>query len=342
MRRPLKQSSLFFRFAFLLLLFTIPSSSQEPERHLLTMIFGGDVTFAAAFENDIDDSTSFPFRRSEWLRDADITMVNLENPITERGTRVRKEYNFRCNPKYASLLKDAGIDIVTLANNHIYDYGNDGVFDTIDLLDSLDIKHVGAGKNLSSARTPVIIHAQGKRIAFLAYLDSIHTKKLRFVTDSIAGPVNVNLTSIENDIQSLRDSADFVVINLHWGVEKSREPTDRQISIAHTLIDFGADLIIGHHPHVLQAIEKYHGKIIAYSLGNFVFGGIRRNTYTTAVLKVTLDSSADEAASAELLPVHVRRWQPLLLTGSRANALMKYVRKRSLRFPESIFKKRKR
>jgi len=335
-----KSSLSLLRFLPLLYLLATHEFLFGQESARLTMIFGGDVTLTGAFENDVGGDLSFPFQRSRWLGDVDITMVNFENPMTSRGNRIRKEYNFRCNPKYVTLLKDAGIDIVTLANNHVYDFGDEGVFDTIDLLDSAGIKHVGAGKNLASARSPFIFHARGKRIVFLAYLDSVRTSSLLFATDSTAGPANADLSAMQRDIQAIRDSADFIVVNLHWGIEKSREPTERQVELAHRLIDFGADLIIGHHPHRLQAIERYHGKVIAYSLGNFVFGGNRRNTYLTAALKITVDSLASRMATAQLVPVQVRKWQPLLLTGRRAAALVRYVKRCSSRFPESIFKKR--
>ena len=304
------------------------------------MYFAGDVVLANHFEEEVGDSLSTPFAKLRWFGESDITMVNLENPITTRGEVTPKEFNFRQHPKYTSMVRNAGIDIVTLGNNHIYDFGDAGVFDTIHDLDSLGIGHVGAGMNITEARKPVIREIRGMRIAFLGYLGFVKTSYLPSASATEAGPAIFTIANLKQDIAGLRGHADYIVVNIHWGVEKSHEPEERQIALAHAAIRAGADLIIGHHPHVLQGIERYRGKIIAYSLGNFIFGGKAINSYPTAVLKIELPSRRPARAQAAVIPVDIERWQASALQGAKADSVLREVRSYSEIFRETIFRKR--
>jgi hypothetical protein len=133
------------------------------------LYFAGDCTLADHFEVFVGDRLDYPFQRLTLLPRPDIFMVNLENPVTSRTQRIEKEFNFKMNPKYLMVLQSAGINVVTLANNHIFDYGSEGLLDTIHYLDSLSIRHVGAGHNLTEARKPTVFEVKGFRIAFLGY-----------------------------------------------------------------------------------------------------------------------------------------------------------------------------
>jgi poly-gamma-glutamate capsule biosynthesis protein CapA/YwtB (metallophosphatase superfamily) len=263
-------------------------------------------------------------------------MLNLENPLTANGQKVEKTYNFRARPEYVKILKDAGVDIVTIANNHIYDYGPEGLFDTITNLSKNDIYYIGAGRNIFEARHPVIFYIKEKKIAYFAYYGTHkHSDSYPATTDS-AGTAMRRLKIIQEDIARFRDQVDVVIVNFHWGIEKAELPGKDQISFAHQVIDYGADLIVGHHPHVLQGIEKYKNKIIAYSLGNFIFGGNSRKTYNTAVLQI--DISGD-TISATLIPIKVNYWQPFWLEGTEGEQVLDHIKKISAPFKESIFKK---
>lgn len=327
-------------FLFLSLFFfchNLKSQSAHPDT--VALYFAGDVTFANHFEQDIGDRFSYPFAKMKWFGDADISMINLENPLTTRGTPVIKEYNFQANPKYVKVLTDAGVDIVNLANNHIYDYGDDGVFDTIEYLDSAGIKHVGAGRNFTTACQPVLFTVKTLRVAYFGYFDSIKTMSLHFASDSEAGPVNFNLEYLKNDIAAIRESVDVIIVNVHWGIEKSHEVQERQIALAHEAIDAGADVIVGHHPHVLQGVERYKGKIIAYSLGNFIFGGNSHDSYSTAALKISIPVRFPKKIHANIIPLYVRHWQPHVMTGAGAKHLLYKMKKYSEIFPDHIFRK---
>ena len=324
----------------LLIICTFPLSrlhAQSPSQDTVKLYFGGDVNFGLFFADKIHDDLSYPFDRMKWLGEADVAMVNLENAMTRRGKRQHKEFVFHTKPKYGQLLREARIGLVTLANNHIYDYGREGIFDTMELLDSLGIKHVGAGANIDSARSPVIVERKGLRVGFLGYMDSISTTNLYFAKARKAGPAVLNRGYLVEDIGKLKAKCDFVVINIHWGVEKSRTPLQRQIELAHAAIDAGADLIIGHHPHVLQGIEVYRGKVIAYSLGNFLFGGSSRESYPTALLKVTIPVRAIDSARCEIVPIYVDHWQPRAFEGTGGTGVIDTIRHYSREFEKSIF-----
>jgi len=200
------------------------------------LFFAGDVTFANHFEKHVKHNYDYPFAKMGWFGNADITMVNLENPLTTRGTPVDKQFNFRALPEYIEVLKRGGIDLVTIANNHIYDYSSQGLFDTIDHLKSGGIKHIGAGKDLNDARKPVILDVKGLRIGFLAYYGLRKHSDSYPATDRSAGTALRKLTYIKKDIQRLKNDADFIVVNFHWGIEKENQPGDDQILFAHHVI----------------------------------------------------------------------------------------------------------
>ena len=138
----------------------------------IIIYFTGDVTLANHFEKHVKKSYDYPFSKMPWLKQADISMINLENPLTQRGTPRPKLFNFRADPAYVEALKLGGIDIVTLANNHIYDYSEEGIYDTIENLNNAGIRYVGAGRNITEAHKPEIFLIRGRKIAFLAYYGS--------------------------------------------------------------------------------------------------------------------------------------------------------------------------
>jgi hypothetical protein len=298
----------------------------------LILYFAGDCTLANHFEDFVGERFEYPFQRFRIFSEGDLPMINLENPVTERTQRVHKEFNFKMNPRYLKVLQEAGIRLVTLANNHIYDYGSAGLLDTIHFLDSVGIKHVGAGPNLQAAREPAIFDVKGVRLGFLAYFGG----GTNAATGTRAGVAPRFQHIIKTDIQKLKqsDKVDYVVVNFHWGKEKALYPEDWQVALAHFTVECGADLVVGHHPHVLQGVEKYKDAIIAYSLGNFLFGGKNRSTYNTIVLKVEIRG---RKRSVSVVPVRVENWQPYILSGEEGEGVIATVKQRSGRFRETIF-----
>ena len=301
----------------------------------IVMRFGGDCLLAAHYEAAAGNDVGRAFENFSILKDADIAMVNLECPVTTRGHKVEKPFNFRMNPRFLTALLNTGINIVNIANNHIFDYGSEGLFDTISYLDSIGIQHVGGGRTKAEAQQPVIIDVRGVRIGFLAYYGGGEAPT---ATKSGPGVARRDIGLIGSTIRTLktRDSVDFVVVNLHWGTEKADSPDGSQRMFAHQVIDAGADALIGHHPHVLQGIERYKKGVIVYSLGNFIFGGNNRSTYDTGLFEIRL---ANDSVEYGFIPVGIRAWKATLLSGGEATSVVTQVTRLSAVFPQSIFTK---
>jgi poly-gamma-glutamate synthesis protein (capsule biosynthesis protein) len=318
----IKQTLLVFSVMF--------SAASAQSADTVTMIFAGDLTLSDHVERFVGTRTGYVFGLWKPGREADIFMANLEHPVTTAVERVEKKFNFKMNPAMGATLLDAGLSLVNCANNHVFDYGFQGMDDTMRYLDSLEIPYVGLGRNIAEARRPVILERKGRKIGFLGYYGGGDFA----ATPSRQGFAPRVTRFIVEDVRKLRERVDYVVVNLHWGTERAPLPDDWQVTAAHRIVDAGADLIIGHHPHVLQGVERYKGKTIAYSLGNFVFGGNTAHTYETAVLKVAL---SDAGADIELLPVSVRKWQPFPSDDKTREAVLDLVRERSSHFPDHLF-----
>jgi poly-gamma-glutamate capsule biosynthesis protein CapA/YwtB (metallophosphatase superfamily) len=318
------------RRAFVLCLLPGFLWSQQESDSSATVIFTGDFNLAANFEYAAKHRPVNVFEHWADIGAYDLMMVNLENAVTRSIDSVDKEFVFKMKPEYLSQLSNAGISIVNCANNHAADFGVEGILETIQYLDLAWIWHTGIGRNLSEAREPVILDVNDVRIGFLGYGGSRN-----FIASRMQpGTTSRSQWLIVDDIKKLRPLVDFIVVNLHWGEELETEPSSSQIVLAHRIIESGADLIVGHHPHVLQGIEQYLGKTVAYSLGNFVFGGNSRCVNSeTAVLKVRF---AKDTMEVQAIPVSIRNWQALPADSSTANRVLKCLQERSQIFSKTI------
>lgn len=307
-------------------------TSAVEDSSTVVLRFGGDVLLAGQYETAVGDSVHRAFEDFDLFHTDDVSMVNLEVPVTTQGSKQVKPFTFRMKPKFLEVIPAAGIDVVNLANNHIFDFGKQGLFDTVDHLDSAKIERVGAGKNREDAHRPVIKTIKGKRIAFLGYYSGGEAPS---ATKRNPGVATRAVKVITKDIKSLRevDSVDYIVVNFHWGIEKAAKPSAQQRAFAHSVIDAGADAIIGHHPHVLQGVEIYNEKVIAYSLGNLVFGGNARSTYCTGVFEIRVSNGG---TACSFIPVCVKRWRLSVSTGDEEERAMKEMRELSSIFPKTI------
>jgi len=274
----------------------------------------------------------YPFARTHAvLRDADIAFANLEGPLTDRGSPVQgKEYLFRSPPRLVSgALARAGFDVVSLANNHTMDYGAAGLAQTIGALDRVGIRHVGAGANLAAARRAAIIKVRGQRIAFLGY--SLTFPESYWAEAGKPGTAFGHEDQIVADVRAARAVSDIVIVSFHWGRESSRTLRPYQVQLGHAAIDAGAALVIGHHPHVLQAVERYKGGAILYSLGNFAFGSYSQLAKTSVIALARFRNHHLEAL--DLVPINVYNpqvvFQPTPLQGAAADAVIADVREMS-------------
>jgi poly-gamma-glutamate synthesis protein (capsule biosynthesis protein) len=302
----------------------------NPSDPAVTLMFGGDVTLSDAFEDLVGEDYNWAFADMKEYRQADVAMVNLENPLTDATTPLPdKQFNFKADPESVEVLSNGGVDIVTLANNHAMDYEASGLMETLETLDQAGIHHIGAGRDIKEARRPEILEVKGQRIAYLGYYDAdLHAADM-----TTAGTNSTRKDRIAEDIRAIRKQVDWIVVNYHWGEELAEYPADLQIQLAHHTIDVGADLVVGHHPHVLQGAEIYKGRPIAYSLGNFIFGGNSRSDYDTAVLKVAL---RDKQMKVEFLPVEVTQYQPRIVSGDRGEQILNQLRERSSLFDQPM------
>lgn len=265
----------------------------------------------------------YPFAATshELLR-ADIAMGNLEAPLATGGTEFTgKKFRFRVNPKAAKALKSAGFSVLTLANNHIMDYGPEGMRETLATLKSQGISHAGAGENIEEARRPALLERKGVNVAFLSY--SL-TQPLEFFADADRpGTAPGWSRFFREDIRRARSAADYVVVSFHWGEERAAHPRPYQVEAARRAVDAGADLVIGHHPHVLQGVERYRGGVILYSLGNFAFGSLSRHAESSVMARIVLDGGVREV---EIIPLNVKnsevRFQPAILKGKRGRTVI--------------------
>ena len=263
----------------------------------------------------------YPFELTQsFFKQAQIVFGNLEGPLTAGGANeTPKQYVFRSPPdKVAPALARAGFNIVSLANNHSLDYGPQGLEDTRAALEKAGIHAVGAGRNLAEARTPVYIVKDGVTVAFLAY-------SLTFPEEFWAGPDKPGTAfgheqDVRADVAAARQKADIVVVSFHWGQEGKTELRDYQVQLAHAAIDAGASAVLGHHPHILQAVERYQGGVILYSLGNFAFGSYSNTATRSAMALLTFRDH--QWSELRLLPINVRNaevvFQPRPLSGRDA------------------------
>lgn len=260
----------FFVCGVLLVLPRFFATENSAKSEAIKMLFVGDIMLSRQIEaiaNKEQDPLFSFLRTSEIIQAADIAFGNLESPVSVRGENVGSIYSFRAHPDMLKGLAYAGFDIVSVANNHAFDWGPDAFLDTQMHLENLSIAHVGGGKNIGEARKPVVIQKKGSKIAFLAY--SEFATKNPF--PNYPAVASLDLEKIKEDIALAKTLAEAVVVSVHWGVEYEIRANDEQKTIARELIDSGALLVIGHHPHVVEEVEEYHGGLIAYSLGNFVF-----------------------------------------------------------------------
>ena len=222
-------------------------------------------------------------------------------------------------------MKNAGFDVVNLANNHIFDYGPDGLFDTITTLDSTGIAFCGAGSNDSTASEPAVITIGTTRVAFIGF--SMTFPAEFWAGKERPGTAFATQSLVKNAMQRARNKADYIVVSFHWGAELMTHPKQYQQDFAHMAIDLGADLVLGHHAHVLQGLEIYQNRLIAYGLGNFTFGSYSRHAKESIILKTYL--GRDGALFSRVQPVSVYNvevdFQPILLEGERQLESIRYL-----------------
>ncbi len=259
------------------------------------------------------------------LKQSHIVLGNLEGPLTKRGRAENgKQYIFRSPPnKVARALRNAGFDVLSLANNHSLDYGHEGMVDTIDALASFGMKPIGAGDSSVEARAPTFVPVGNQMVAFLAY--SLTFPESYWATKTTAGTAFGHEKHIVADVKTAREYADVVVVSFHWGQESKTELREYQTRLGRAAIDAGAQAVVGHHPHILQGVERYKQGVILYSLGNYTFGSFSQTARVSAIAHLHFRGS--ELSKVKLHPINVLNvdvvFQPRPLSGADANRVVK-------------------
>ena len=273
------------------------------ENETITILLVGDIILNRGVEYMVGKKGGgdfkWPFLKiAKYLNKADLVFGNLEGPISDKGIKVGSIYSFRAEPKSIEGLTYAGFDILSLANNHAFDYGREALEDTFLRLKAVEIDYVGVN-------FPLIKEINGStgspptRIAFLAYTN------LGSPYWGINWADWNNLEEIKKDIEEIKNKADVLIVSLHAGEEYSFEPNQFQIDFSKAAIEAGADLIVGHHPHVIQKSEKYKNGYIFYSLGNFVFDqGFSEETMKGLLLEVIIKDKEIEKINLKEIKIN--------------------------------------
>ncbi len=283
----------------------------------------GDILLDRGVSEYLEESGyDYPYAGiKEEIIKGDIAVGNLECPLTDSGNAVlkRPELIFKGSKLNGAALKGAGFDLLSLANNHTMDQGREGLTNTIKVLESFGIRTLGAGMTRSEARKPVFIEKGKTRIGFLGYCD--FPPEGYMYDEDKADVARADIKSLGEEVKVAAEQCDFLVVSFHWGKEFDCYPGDRQREMAHAAIEKGAGLIIGHHPHVLQSVEEFKGKLIFYSLGNFVFDRqLPKGTDEAVIIDITVDGGGWK--ETRIAPVKIEDCKPVIAQGQAAELIL--------------------
>lgn len=261
------------------------------------------------------------------MKESNIMVANNEFTVSNRGSKLpNKYYTFRAKPERLSIYDEMGVDIVSIANNHAYDYGEKAFLDTLKYLKQYDIPYVGGGKDREEATKPYYFIANGYKIAFVAATRAEKYILTPEATKNSSGVFRAYDPSLLiKTIKKVKKNSDFVIVLMHWGREDSHKLEDVQLKTGKKYIDAGADLIVGSHAHVLQGMEFYDDKLIAHNLGDFIFN---RENKDTGILSVTISDYGN--MSYEFIPCRQKNFKTTLLNGKNKLRVIEDMRDYSI------------
>lgn len=299
------------------------SNKSFENKENVSIAVTGDVMFARNMEGVLSLDSS-PFAGvSNVTSNVDLLLINFENAATALEDAVKGDVPLKCNPSYVPLAKANNNTIAALANNHACDYGINGMKDTVGYLKDAGITPIGAGDNEDVAHQAVTQDINGRKITVLNYMDSNNFAEysydvMPYANGSSPGYSAYNSADAQKQIGENNDS-DLIIAYLHFGNEYSTSPNEDQIRIAHELIDYGADVVIGSHPHVTQGIEMYKGKPIFYSLGNFIFDQSNEETHVAYFVEIDL---VGDKGTCTVYPIYISNYLPQFMDASTGQSLL--------------------
>ncbi len=279
-----------------------PAPLSTRDADTVSLMFAGDMCLSSNYfpyitytASGYDVTRLFSDEYLSLMRSADVFFVNNEFPFTDSEKKLSgKLYNFKADPALVKLYKDIGVDLCGLANNHVYDYGEESLTDTLDTLKSVEIAYVGAGRNISEASEPVYFIVNGVKIAYVMASKAEKNRKTPEATDSSAGILLCyDSGKFLKAIREANEHADVVIAVVHWGKENSELLEEDQKELAMSYIDAGADAVVGGHSHVIQGVDHYKGKPIFYSIGDFWFDYYTEDTFLLELVITKKDGGFD-------------------------------------------------
>lgn len=305
----------------------VTTTTTQPRRGngaAVTLVFGGDTHFEGVLRSKLDANPGGMFAPiAGVLSGADIAMVNLETAIATGGSPDRKAYNFRAPPSAFEALRAAGVDAVTMANNHGRDYGPAGLAETLAAKQQTPLPVLGIGANAEEAYRPWRTDVRGQRITVFAATDVLDDWLIEPWTATDAQPGLASAKAPAGDrllegIRTARTDSDTIVVYLHWGVEGSTCPSPRQQELARALVDAGADIVVGSHSHRVETGGRLGTAFVDYGLGNFAFYNESGPAGVTGALQVTV--TGRDVDAYEWVPARIRGGIPQVLDGAAASA----------------------
>ncbi len=302
--------------------FVPPPQLQTPQTAALSFV--GDIMLDRGVKGKVNKfgkgDYHFLFEYADFLKKPDLMFANLEGPVSSRGRNVGSIYSFRFDPVVFSVLKDAGFDILSMANNHIGDYTKTALEDTITHGNEAGFDMVGGGNNYEEAKEPTIKDVNGIKIGYLAFSD-FGPESVIAVASTIsshpAGVLSASDPHIKDIISDASKKVDILVVAYHYGIEYQPLSNDRQKYLSRLAIDAGAKIVAGGHPHVAEEVEKYKEGIIAYSLGNFIFDqSFSKETMKGLMLNAIVSKTGVDSYSTSTIYLNENyqpslQWSPL-------------------------------
>lgn len=284
----------------------------EPDLHEVSIAVAGDVKLSHNIPTLLNGTGSAFKGVSNVTSTADMFLFNFENALTYSDNAVKKNGPLKCQPRFIDRVKGNDNIVVALANDHVCDYGIGGMRDTIQVLNDAGISHLGAGEDENQSHQNLTQKINGRTITVFNYMDSSNfanysQDEVPYASGLAAGCSAYNSNVAQKQISEAKANGDFIIVYMHFGTEYSNAPNDDQNRIAHELIAYGADVVVGSNPHVPQGVEMYNGRPIFYSLGDFVSDSELETTLDTYFVKIDL---VGDSCECTLYPVHLKDCVP--------------------------------